>query len=562
MKNCRSHSLWALATLACAVLFSLPVGADEARPPLPDPDGRPADMSKPVQVYILLGQSNMLGFGKITGANGSLTHAVKEKMKYPYLVDDAGDWTVRKDVRNVRVMSSGTGNMKVFNNEWMTIKGRAVGPEIGIGHHVGNVTDAPVLILKSCIGNRSLGWDLLPPGSRQFEQDGMIYAGYKDSPDKWKKGETPNPIGWYAGMQYDGDIANAKTVLAELGKYYPGAKGYEIAGFFWWQGDKDRYNAVHASRYEQNLVQLIKTLRKDFDAPNAKFVCATLGQTAKGAKGAEGQILEAQFAVDGKNGKYPGFKGNIATVYSKPFCHGGASNSHYGGNAETYMDIGEAMGRAMGELLGSQSSLAQLAEHLDTSSSPIYKALEKKKYSSAWKALKKFEAAHDAKVKEKKLDKDALAVEKKLLEAFTREIHWPVERAIVEIEGLKKSGDLYRLSLIFRDHDKAFKGIDKFDLAVGATGKELRGSRMRSAISTGKKFYAFIDGIKRSESKRKGPRSAAGIKSITAYLNRFAKREDDSIYGRAAGIAAKKIADPDHVVDSASSYIRLAQTTE
>jgi len=36
--------------------------------PLPDPDGKPADMSKPVEVYILLGQSNMLGFGKITGA--------------------------------------------------------------------------------------------------------------------------------------------------------------------------------------------------------------------------------------------------------------------------------------------------------------------------------------------------------------------------------------------------------------------------------------------------------------------------------------------------------------
>ncbi len=41
---------------------------------LPDPDGKPADMSKPVQVYILLGQSNMLGFGKISQrkAEGSL----------------------------------------------------------------------------------------------------------------------------------------------------------------------------------------------------------------------------------------------------------------------------------------------------------------------------------------------------------------------------------------------------------------------------------------------------------------------------------------------------------
>ena len=29
---------------------------------------------------------------------------------------------------------------------------------------------------------------------------------------------------------------------------------------------------------------------------------------------------------------------------------GGASNGHYGGNAETYMNVGEAMGRAMVEL--------------------------------------------------------------------------------------------------------------------------------------------------------------------------------------------------------------------
>ena len=103
--------------------------------PLP---GKPADMTKPVKVFILLGQSNMLGFGKITGDKpGTLEHAIKKENLYPFLVDDAGNWTERKDVRNVRVMGSGTGNMKVFNNEWMTIKGGRIGPEIGIGHHIG-----------------------------------------------------------------------------------------------------------------------------------------------------------------------------------------------------------------------------------------------------------------------------------------------------------------------------------------------------------------------------------------------------------------------------------------
>jgi len=340
------------------VALALPTFADEVPHRLPDPDGNPADLSKPVQVYILLGQSNMVGAGKVAGdKEGSLTYAVKQRNKYPYLIDDEGNWTVRKDVRYVRVMGSGTSKPRQFNNEWMTITGGKIGPEYGIGHYLGHAIDAPVLILKSCIGNRSLGWDLLPPGSEPFEFEETdrktgetktyVYAGYKDSPNKWEKDSKPEPIGWYAGMQYDGDIANAKAVLSELDEIYPGARGYEIAGFFFWQGDKDRYNAAHSSRYEQNLAQLIKQLRKDFNAPHAKFVLATLGQTEKGATGNEGLILDAMFAVDGTSGKYPEFKGTVSTVYTHPVSQGGSSNGHYNGNAETYMDVGEAMGKAM-----------------------------------------------------------------------------------------------------------------------------------------------------------------------------------------------------------------------
>ncbi|MGJ8695996.1 MAG: sialate O-acetylesterase [Verrucomicrobiaceae bacterium] len=314
---------------------------------LPDPDAREADMSKPVQVFILMGQSNMLGFGKVAGDNPGTLQAATKEGKYPYLIDDSGAWTTRKDVRNVRVMQS-----RDHVNDWMSpANAGKIGPELGIGYALGEAIDAPVLILKSCIGNRSLGWDLLPPGSEQYEIKGITYAGYKDSPDKWPTGTKPKPINWYAGKQYDDDTADAKRVLANLEKYYPGAKDYQIAGFIFWQGDKDRYNPAHASRYEQNLVQLIKSLRKDFDAPDAKFVCATLGQTKKGASGIDGDILKAQLAVDGDSGKYEDFHGNVATVYTHPLSKGGASNGHYNGHAETYQNIGEALGRAMANLL-------------------------------------------------------------------------------------------------------------------------------------------------------------------------------------------------------------------
>jgi hypothetical protein len=329
------------------------------------------DMSKPVKVFILLGQSNMLGLGRISsdvkgkhgGPEGSLEAAVKEKKKYPYLVDEAGNWAQRKDVRYVRVMVGKGGGMQLFNNDWMTVKTcKTIGPEFGIAHMVGDASDAPVMILKSCIGNRSLGWDLLPPGSERFEAEvtekrgdkvTKVFAGYKDSPDSWVKGTEPKPIAWYAGKQYDDDVANAKKVLTELDKYYPGATKYEVAGFFFWQGEKDLGNEVHARRYERNLVRLIRQLRKDFDAPGAKFVLATLGEAEKGIGGNEGTVLEAQLAVDGDSGKYPEFKGNVATVYTHAMAQGGSGNGHYGGNAEVYMDVGEAMGKAMVELLPS-----------------------------------------------------------------------------------------------------------------------------------------------------------------------------------------------------------------
>jgi hypothetical protein len=358
--RCRSF----LQIVCLGLLFvAAPAAAAGAAESLPDPDGKPADMSKPVKVFILMGQSNMLGFGKIAGADkdGTLEHAVKSAGLYPFLVDDAGNWTERKDVRNVRVMVGKKGGMGVHANEWMTIKGKAIGPEIGIGHHVGNVLEEPVMILKSCIGNRGLGWDLLPPGSERYEFDvkdkktgetkTYVFAGYKDSPDKWEKGTEPKPIGWYAGKQYDDDVANAKKALEDLSTYYPDAKNYEVAGFCWWQGDKDRYSEAHAAHYEKNLVNLIKSLRKDFNAPNAPFVIATLGQTEKGAQGNDGKILEAMLAVDGESGKYPEFKGNVATVYTHPLSKGGASNGHYGGNAQTYMNVGLAMGEAMAKLL-------------------------------------------------------------------------------------------------------------------------------------------------------------------------------------------------------------------
>lgn len=320
------------------------------------PVGVQAEESSPVQVFILLGQSNMLGYGRLNPVEqpGTVEYLIENEDTYDHLKNEDGSWATRDDVRYLQLMHR-NGNTAVLRNEWLTVKGN-VGPEMQFGHVVGDALDAPVLILKSCIGNRSLGWDLLPPGSESFEFDGKIYAGYKQSPLSWDVGTEPEPINWYAGKQYDDDIGQAKEALSNLGEYVPGATDYEIAGFVFWQGHKDQ-NAAHASRYEQNLVHFIKTLRKDFDAPDAKFVCATIAFDGENLSGHGLTVAEAQLAVSGEAGNYPEFEGNVKTVDARPFWRDASESPsgagyHYNHNAATYLEVGTALGEAYVGLLG------------------------------------------------------------------------------------------------------------------------------------------------------------------------------------------------------------------
>ena len=222
----------------------------------------------PFKITYLTDAADGLGWVRRTDIPGTLETVVKKEGKFPHLVDDEGNWTVRSDVTYKGVISAtGQGPLTVG------IQGNTIGPELGFGHVMGYYYEEPVLLIKASIGNRSLGWDILPPGSERFTYDGRVYAGYGESPVSWPEGTKPEPINWYAGKQYDDFVKATHDVLDDFATLFPQYKdqGFEIAGFVWWQGHKDG-NPAHASRYEQNLVRLIKTLRKEFAVPKAPFV--------------------------------------------------------------------------------------------------------------------------------------------------------------------------------------------------------------------------------------------------------------------------------------------------
>ncbi|MEK9983909.1 MAG: hypothetical protein VW879_04130, partial [Opitutae bacterium] len=88
MKTTSTYKL-SFTVFAVTLATALAMGTE-----LPKPDGKPADMTKPVQVYVLMGQSNMLNFGNLK----KLTAVVRDKQKYQYLVDHKGNWLARRDV--------------------------------------------------------------------------------------------------------------------------------------------------------------------------------------------------------------------------------------------------------------------------------------------------------------------------------------------------------------------------------------------------------------------------------------------------------------------------------
>ena len=344
-----------------SLLLATVASGQEATPPV---ETAPVEPS-PVKVYILLGQSNMLGFGKVgpEDRQGTLEYVTRTEKKYPEVVGADGKWKVRDDVRYVHVMQNGK-EFSTERNEWLTVGEQFIGPELMIGHLLGDHHEETVLVLKACIGNRALGWDYLPPGSERFEYRGKTFGGYRDVKFSWTEGEGPDTdwenANWYAGKQYDDDTRYAKTVLANLGTYVPGATNYEIGGFFWFQGHKDQ-SKVMADRYEQNLVRFIKSLRTDFDAPDAPFVLATIAFGGRRIAGDGLKIVKAQLAVSGEEGNYPEFEGNVKSVDARPFwqpSHRSPSGdgTHYNNNALTYLDVGNGMGKAMVELLEGKSN--------------------------------------------------------------------------------------------------------------------------------------------------------------------------------------------------------------
>ncbi|MBN1443948.1 MAG: hypothetical protein JXA90_14655 [Planctomycetes bacterium] len=261
---------------------------------------------------------------------GDLENVTKREKKFPHLIDDQGEWTVRNDVyfQEARLGFKGSPLSPVSN-------GRSIGPELGFGHVLGTYHDEQVLLIKTAQGNRSLGFDFRPPSS-----------GRNDPGSEWES------------LEYKLMVEGVRKTLDQIAEIVPGYKGqgYEIAGFAWWQGHKDSFTPELIDEYEKNLVNLIRDVREEFKAPRLPVVIATVGFGGHNMADKFLKILKAQMAV-GDPAKHPELAGTVASVDTRDFWREvdespTSQDYHYNRNAETYMLVGDALGRAMVQLLG------------------------------------------------------------------------------------------------------------------------------------------------------------------------------------------------------------------
>ena len=307
-----------------------------------DPDG--------VQVFILAGQSNMQGHGRVetgnggvAGAIGSLRYLAVNDASYPdvdysrLLVDPTqpttSPWNARSDVKiwwddrelnaSPSIRKGNLTNTFGTNTSW-------IGPEYGFGWALGeHFSDKPVLIIKSAWGGKSLHVDFRSP-SAVANRGGVI------------------------GPYYTAMLDHVRECLSNLGTEFPefAGIGYRIAGFGWHQGWNDRGTPAFFNAYEANLVDLINDLRAELGSPALPVSITTTGMAPTPQYTA---VELAQLAV-ANPALYPDFADNVKTTDTRPFWREASVSPldqgfHWNGNAESQYLNGTAMGQQMIEML-------------------------------------------------------------------------------------------------------------------------------------------------------------------------------------------------------------------
>ncbi len=307
--------------VCCLVSLLLPISAR-------------SDDPGPLKVFVLAGQSNMQGHAHIRTLD-----AMRWNSDAAPLLESILDTDEQPRVCE-RVWISSIGSSETEKVGRLTVgfgaggRGPKIGPELMFGIRMEDQLDEPILLIKSAWGGKSLHTDFRPPGAGEYRFNEEQLAAFR------KQGKDVESIRHEkadaSGRYYRLMIDHVKHVLGNIERVYPdydADRGYELAGFVWFQGWNDMVDrGVYPNRdqpggydgYSELLTQFIRDVRNDLSAPELPFVIGVMG--VGGPTALYGPRQQRYTAVHqnfrdamAAPAKLPQFQGNVAAVLTEDY---------------------------------------------------------------------------------------------------------------------------------------------------------------------------------------------------------------------------------------------------
>ena len=290
--------------------------------------------AQPLQVYVLAGQSNMQGHAQVR----TFEHLGMDPATKPLLdemVNADGSPRVLDRVWISSIGSSDTEQIgKLTAGFGASQNGPKIGPEFTFGITIEKYSRGPILLIKTAWGGKSLNTDFRSPSAGPYVFNETQLANFR------KQGKDLDAIRaekqMATGVYYRLMIDHVKNVLSNIQRVVPdydSSKGYELAGFAWFQGWNDMVDgSTYPQRdmpggydaYSHAMTHFIRDVRNDLKAPKLPFVIGVLGVNGPVSeygpdqlryKGIHQNFRDAMAAP----AALPEFQGNVAALLTEKF---------------------------------------------------------------------------------------------------------------------------------------------------------------------------------------------------------------------------------------------------
>jgi hypothetical protein len=293
--------------------------------------GTAAKNSKPLKVFLLVGQSNMQGHAHIR----TFDHIGMDSKTASILQEMQNEDGRTKICENVWISYLSTEGIKQGQlSAGFGASDEKIGPEFTFGIYMQKQLNEPILIIKTAWGGKSLHTDFRSPSAGPYTFNTSQLATFE------KQGKDMNLVraakDKATGHYYRLMIGHVQKVLSNIKSVYPNYQsehGYELAGMVWFQGWNDMVDrGVYPERdqsggydhYTHTLGHFMRDVRAALSTPELPIVIGVFGVGGPVATylpsqqryaGIHQNFRDAMAAPAG----WSEFNGNVANVHTEDY---------------------------------------------------------------------------------------------------------------------------------------------------------------------------------------------------------------------------------------------------